>query len=635
MVRVQLLAAVVGIALCGHSPLCAQTDWPTYGGNPQGTRYSTLSQINGSNVAKLSKVWTFHMSPALRSDSGPTAETMEAHGPLGRTGEATPLVVNGRMYLTTPFNQVVALEPETGKLLWAYDLRGGNPAVRGLEYYGGDKQTPPQVVFGTTDAKLISLNAITGKPVPGFGNEGVVDLKEGILNGFPNAFYDLSSPPVIYRDLVITGAHTQEAPSLGAAGDTRAWDMHTGKLVWQFHSVPQPGETGHDTWEGESWKGRSGTNVWGMMTVDVERGIVYMPFGQSTYDYYGGDRKGANLFGNCLVALDAKTGKLKWYFQTVHHDIWDYDVSAPPILFDVVRNGRKIPAVAEIGKTALLYILDRRTGKPIYGVEERTAPASDVEGEQSWPTQPFPLKPAALARNSFKADEIAKLTPEHEKYCTELLAKEGGMRNRGPFTPYGGASLAVVFPGTLGGANWNPMSFDPKLGYLFINTQDVGGIGKIVKNKEGSRTPYSRTSPLGPVGRFWDRDKGWPCQQPPWGRLFAVNVNTGDIAWESVLGVTDDLPEGKQKTGRPNIGGSLATAGGLVFIGATTDSRFRAFDSRTGSELWVAKMEASAHSAPMTFPGKDGKQYVVVVATGGGFLGDTPSSDVVTAFALP
>ena len=634
MTRVFTPVTLFGIIVCCTLPVAAQTDWPTFGHDPAGTRYSPLAQINATNVTRLNRVWTFHMSPDLRGDSGPTAETMEAHGPIGRAGEATPLVINGRMYLTTPYNQVVALEPETGKLIWAYALTGANPAVRGLEYYSGDKQSPPQIVFGTSDAKLISLNANTGKPVPGFGNEGMVDLKQGVMNGFPNAFYDLSSPPIVYKDLVITGAHTQESPSLGAAGDTRAWDMHTGKLVWQFHSVPHPGEVGHDTWEGDSWKGRSGTNVWGMMTLDAGRGVVYMPFGQSTYDYWGGDRKGANLFGNALVALNAKTGKLLWYFQSVHHDTWDYDISGPPVLFDVVRNGHNIPAVAEIGKTALLYILDRRTGKPIYGVDERPVPASDVEGEQSWPTQPFPRKPGPLARNSFKADEIANVTPEHEKYCTELLSQEGGMHNLGPFTPYG-ATLSIVFPGTLGGSNWNPMSFDPKLGYLFINTQDLAGIGKVVKNKEGSRTPFSRTSPLGPVGRFWDRDKGWPCQQPPWGRLFAVNVNTGEVAWESVLGITDDLPEAKQKTGRPNIGGSLATAGGLVFIGATTDSRFRAFDSKTGKELWVTKLDASAHSAPMTFRGKDGKQYVVVVATGGGFLADTPSADVVTAFALP
>ena len=618
--HVLVFRILVVFGFCVLAP--AQSDWPTFGHDPAGTRYSPLTQITPQNVATLKRAWTFHLSP-------------DAAAATAHVGETTPIVANGRMYLTTPYHRVVALQPETGELLWSYTLAGdSNPAVRGLEYYPGDSQSPPQVVFGTSDAKLISLNALTGKPVPGFGNEGSIDLKQGVLNGFPNAFYDLSSPGIIYGNLIITGGHTQESPSLGAAGDTRAWDIHTGKLVWQFHSVPQPGETGHDSWEGDSWKLRSGTNVWGMMTVDTERGLVFMPFGQSTYDYWGGDREGANLFGNCIVALDAKTGKLRWYFQTVHHDIWDYDISAPPILFNVTRHGRQIPAIAAIGKTALLYILDRRTGKPIYDVEERPVPASNVEGEHSWPTQPFPAQTPPLGRNSFSPDELAKVTPEHEKFCTELLAREGGMHNAGPFTPYQ-STLSVVFPGTLGGADWNPMSFDPKLGYLFVNTQDLGSIGKIVRNKEGSRTPFSRTSPLGGVGRFWNPETGWPCQQPPWGRLFAVNVNNGEIAWQSVLGVTDDLPSAQQKTGRPNIGGNLATAGGLVFVGATTDSRFRAFSSKTGQELWVIKLEASAHSAPMTFQGKDGKQYIVIIATGGGFLADSPTSDVVAAYSLP
>jgi quinoprotein glucose dehydrogenase len=238
-----------------------------------------------------------------------------------------------------------------------------------------------------------------------------------------------------------------------------------------------------------------------------------------------------------------------------------------------------------------------------------------------------------LARNTFKPDELARLTPGHEKFCADLLASDGGLHNDGPFTPYGN-TLSLVFPGTLGGNDWNPMSFDPKLGYLFVNTEDLGGVGKIVKSTPGFNTPFMRTSTQGPYARFWDRDSGWPCQQPPWGRLFAINVNTGEIAWESTLGMTEELPPEKQRTGRPNIGGSLATAGGLVFIGATTDSRFRAFDSKTGAELWVTKLDASAHSAPMTFQGKNGKQYVVVMATGGGMLADQPTADTVVAFAL-
>ena len=611
-----------------------QTDWMTYGGDPGGQRYSSLTQINTGNVTKLVRAWTYHMKPA--SVAAKPAETTPS--PRGRRrggveSEATPLVVGGVMYLTTAYNRVVALEPETGNQVWQFEVKGGSPATRGLEYWPGDRQTPPRLFFGSSDGRLIALDARTGQPVQNFGNSGEVDMKAGVMNGYDETYYGLSSPPNIYKNLVITGAHTQESPSLGASGDVRGWDARTGKMVWEFHTVPRPGEAGHETWEGDSWKARSGVNVWGMMTVDTERGLVFLPLGSPTYDYYGGDRKGANLFGDALVALDAATGKLKWHFQAVHHDLWDYDLSTPPMLLDVVQKGRKIPAVALMTKMGLLFILDRRDGKPVFGVEERPVPKTDVPGEATWPTQPFPLKPAPLARNSFKRAELATLTPGHQKFCQDLFDKEGGMHNEGPYTHYT-TKPSVVFPGTLGGGNWNPMSFDPKLSYLFVNTQDLAGIGFIQKNPEGARTPWSRTSQFGPAGRFWNPEARWPCQQPPWGRLFAINVNTGEIAWEATLGITEGLPGEKQKTGRPNIGGSVATAGGLVFIGATDDSRFRAFDSRTGKELWVTRLDASAHSAPITYLGKDGRQYVVVTATGGGFLSDPSSADTVVAFTL-
>ena len=630
----------IWLLLTGTALVNAQTDWPATNYDLQGTRYSPLTQINKENVTELVRAWTYHMgksSPAPSPRVSSQQALLASHGgPRARTSEAIPVVIGDVMYLSTANSAVVALQPETGKELWSYHVDHASASTRGVSYWPGDKQSPAQVIFGTTDARLISLNAKTGKPVPGFGNEGVVDMREGVMNGYPDATYGLNSPPVIYKNLVITGAAVQESPSLGAAGDTRAWDIHTGKLVWQFHSVPRPGETGNDTWEDDSWKSRSGTNVWGFMTIDPDSGMLYMPFGQPTYDYYGADRKGANLFGDCLVAVDAVTGKLKWYFQTVHHDLWDYDLSGPPVLFTVNQNGKKIPAVAEISKTGFLYVLDRRTGKPVFGMEERSVPQTDVPGEQSWPTQPFPLKPPPLARNSFNKSEITTVTPEQKKFCTDLYTQKGEaeMINQGPFTPYA-SEMSVVFPGTLGGGNWNPMSFDPKLGYLFVNTQDLGGIGKMVKNKEGARTPYSRTSPLGPVGRFWNPDINMPCQNPPWGRLIAVNVNTGDIAWQAPLGIMESLPEGQQNTGTPNLGGSLATASGLVFIGATIDSRFRAFESKTGKELWVTKIEAGAHTAPISYKGADGRQYIVVTATGGGFLADPSSSDVLIAYALP
>jgi glucose dehydrogenase len=335
-----------------------------------------------------------------------------------------------------------------------------------------------------------------------------------------------------------------------------------------------------------------------------------------------------------VVALDANTGKLKWYYQFVHHDIWDYDTPAPPVLIDVVHDGKTIPAIAQITKMGLLFILDRLTGKPIYGAEERPVPKSDVPGEESWPTQPFPLKPVPLARNSFKKDEIATVTPEHQDFCTQMFNTDGAMINNGPYTPFQ-TKLTLLFPGTAGGGNWGGVSFDPKLGYIFVNTQDLGAVGAMVKEEDGASPAYHKGGTLGPFSRFWDSKKEWPCQQPPWGRLTAVNANTGDVAWQIPFGVVDELEaKGVHNTGSLNAGGSVATAGHLLFIAATVDHRFRAFDSRTGKELWVTKLEAGGHATPITYLGRNGKQYVLITA-GGGFSFDHVGSDSVAAFALP
>ena len=345
--------AVLGAVLAGTA--FAQTDWPTYGNDLAGTRYSPLKQIDTKNVNKLVRAWTYHMNPGR--DGASARSTSRGRGPgTGRPGRRrrTQLVGHaaGHQRRHVPdhgVQPVVALEPETAKEIWVYEVKDGAPAVRGLEYLGRRQgfarrrysSAPPS-------GKLVRAERKTGKPVPGFGNEGVVDMKPGALNGLENASFGLSSPPIVYKNVVITGAHVQEGPSVGAAGDTRAWDARTGKLVWRFHAVPRPGEVGADTWEKDDWKNRSGTNVWGLFTIDTERGILYQPFGEPTTDYWGGDRKGANLFGTTLVAVDALTGKLKWYFQVVHHDTWDYDLAAPPVLFDVTRNGKKIPAVGRV-----------------------------------------------------------------------------------------------------------------------------------------------------------------------------------------------------------------------------------------------------------------------------------------------
>lgn len=606
----------------------AQTDWPTYGYDPAGTRYSPIQQINHNNVTQIQRVWTYH-----------TGEVPSASGPRGQRQtafEATPIVVDGVLYFSTPANRVIALDPVTGHALWTFDPQTKTHksiqyhAHRGVSYWPGDGDDPARILLGTLDGRLIALNAKTGVPVPGFGTEGEINLRDGVADEFPDAVYAITSPPAIYRGLVITGAEVPESPGHGPWGDIRAWDIRTGKLVWTFHTVPRPGEPGHETWQRDDWKHRTGVNVWTGFTVDTQTGAVFLAIGSPAYDFYGGDRKGANLYGDSVVALNAATGTLLWYYQLVHHDIWDYDPPAPPALITVQRDAQKIPAVVEVTKMGLVFILDRRNGSPLFPVEERPVPRSEVPGEASWPTQPIPLKPPPLSRSSITAADITNVTPESHQFCADLFSK---LQNQGRYTPYG-RSLTVVFPGTLGGATWSGVSYDPILGYIFLNTNEVGAIGQMVQQSPGSATAWRRASPLGEYGRFWDPNL-WPCQKPPWGLLTAINVNNGEIAWRVPLGTVDVLEtRGLRQTGALNIGGSIATAGGLVFMAATNDSRFRAFDSRTGQELWSAKIDASGHATPMTYVGRDGRQYVVIAAGGGGFFGSKPS-DALVAFALP
>jgi quinoprotein glucose dehydrogenase len=629
--RIQSLALLSGAALL---PLYGQKDWPVYGHDPGGMRYSPLKQINTRNVAKLHEVWTIDTQAPVTQTAAPPPGAAGRGGagggrggaPRRRGSESTPLVINGVMYLGTGYSRVLALEPETGRKIWEYE-GPHNPPLRGLAYWPGDAQRPPQIVFASTDGWLISLNAATGKLVPGFGNEGMVNMKEGFPEKFQNSYYGLSSPPTIYKDLVITGAHTQEAPSLGPPGDIRAWDMKTGKLAWTFHTIPRPGEANHDAWQEDQWADRSGANPWGIMTLDAERGMLFAGIGTPTRDFDGSDRKGSNLYGSSIVALDAATGKLIWHFQTTHHDNWDYDPSAPPALIDVVRNGKKIAAVAQTTKQALLFILDRLSGKPIFGVEERPVPQDNpVPGDEPWPTQPFPIKPPPLSRNSFRLDEVARTTPDHEKFCRSLLAAEGGALGSEPYSLYG-PRLRVIFPSWIGGGNWGGVSFDPHLGYIFTNTQDLGNFNKMIKSettKVWTRVPPDDRGLSADSSLFINPEKHWPCQQPPWGELTAVNANTGEIAWKAPLGSYEELDRmGVPKTGTRNVGGSIATAGGLVFIGATEDHKFRAFDSRSGKELWATPpLVDTARSVPITYEGKSGKQYVAVMA-GGGNTGST------------
>jgi quinoprotein glucose dehydrogenase len=623
--------AYTALAQSRSSATAPSKEWPTYGHDAGAMRFSPLTQITGANVGTLHEAWVYHMKPA------------DAAARLA-TSEVTPLVVGGTMYITTPYARVVALDPTTGKEIWAFKLPSGNPSTRGVEYWPGDAQTPAQIVFGSTDGKLYSLDAKTGEPTGTFGDKGVVNLNTPeILRGLPGRD-GLSSPPLVYKNIVITGGTTQENPPKGPAGDVRAWDMHTGKLVWTFHSIPGAGEKYNDTWAGESWKNRSGVNVWGFLSIDAERGIVYMPFGAPSVDQYGGDREGDNLFGTSIVAADANTGKYLWHFQIVHHDIWDSDLSGAPVLLDVKQGGRTIPAVAVINKPGLLFLFDRVTGKPIYGVEERPVPQTEVPLERTAKTQPFPLKPAPLSRMTMTAADIATVTPELEAACRKLME---GVQLGGPYLPVSYNRLRVQFPGNHGGVNWGGVSFNPQLGYLFVNTNEVGqlsGLRERDPSQSGPAQPDgqgNRVDPDGPYrgvpggGRFRDNASNMMCQQPPWGQLTAVDVNTGEFAWRVPLGITESLPPDKQKTGRPGNGGTIATAGGLVFVGATDDGRFRAFDAKTGKELWAYKLPGAAQATPMTYEGRDGKQYIAVAATGGGAFGGALTGDSLIAFALP
>ncbi len=609
-----------------------------------GTRYSPLDQINTNNVAGLAQAWFYGFNRE--------GKTIRGLSPTELYQEITPIVVDGAMYLPAG-DRVVALDPETGKEIWTYEVNDGLASFRGVSYWPGDRNSPPRIIF-TTARKMVALNARTGKIDPGFGREGEVPL---------TVPYD--GAPTIYKNLLLLGTNfygpgeRHIGPQLdqagGQLGDVHGYDVRTGKQLWELHTIPRPGEPGNETWLKGSWQNRTGNNVWAFaLTVDEERGLLYLPVSGPGANFYGGDRPGINLYGNALVAVDAQTGKVKWYFQTIHHELWDYNLPPAPSLIDIRKGGQKIPALVQVGKSGYMFILDRVTGKPVFGVEERPVAQGDVPGEWYAPTQPFPLKPPPISRVSFTKDDLVTATdttPEHAKACQELWDSAGGLYNGGPFTPFlyhedGKSSKpSLVFPGFTGGANWGGTAIDPKLGYIFVNTKDAPAVGWMEKNPkytpentEGLE-PYIRSGPRG-MGGFGAavRDSSGrslgtlPCFKPPWGRLIAVNAATGDFAWQVPLGISEILPPEKQHTGVSNSAGAIATAGGLLFIGSTSDSRFRAFESKTGKELWTVKLDHVATANPMTYRGKNGKQYVAIVAAAGGGAGTPPG---LVVFALP
>jgi glucose dehydrogenase len=642
-----MLAAPASGALAQGAKLPAN-QWPSYGQNPGGTNFSPLTQITPANVANLKPAWTYHYG-AGSSDLGDMG--------LDYRFEVQPLIVGGVMYITTPSSTrvkdlkstVTALEPETGKVLWKWEsplnIHGRGPA-----YWPGSGKVGPRLIFATDKGYLMALDMKTGKPAPGFGEAGRVDAYIGVVSEKVGETrrdtWAIPNPVAIYKNLIITGARPGEAMPPQPRGDIRAWDAATGKLVWTFHTVPWPGEAYHETYVGDEWKDRSGANVWSSMTVDEKNGLIFAPVGD-----LNGRAQGPELFAASLVALDANTGKIKWFQQTTHKDLYDWDLPVPPVLIDVKKDGKVIPAVAQASKQGLMFIFERLTGAPVFGMEERVSPKSDDTNDIAWPTQPFPIKPGPIARISMTRDEIPNITPEQYKYCTNFW-DTNKIVNFGLYTRPMLNNAVVTFPGPTGGPNWGGPSYNPSTGVFVINVQNTGsfraagpagrGFGGGPPPPAPGATPATPPPPLAP-GEF--RQAGFqyridaqtvlPCAPTPWGELVAVDTNKGEILWRKPLGLTEALGDKGLETGSRNLGGNIQTASGLVFIGASNDRRFRAFDAKSGAILWTAVMDASGHAAPISYLGKDGKQYVVIASAGGTSAGGRRMSDSLSAFKLP
>jgi quinoprotein glucose dehydrogenase len=601
------------------------TDWRATNFNNTANRYSPLDQITPQNVATLERAWSIHVKPA-----GYTGRLREQ--------EAIPLVIGNTMYVASPYGAIHALDATTGAEMWKFQLPDNDlPSKRGLAYWAGADGVPPSLIFGGLAGGLYSIKAADGTLNTGFGTRGVVNLKtpEVMQTGMDVAYSMLSSP-TIYKNLIITGAGTGEGPGgsnggSGPAGDTRAFDARTGRLVWTFHTVPRPGEFGYDTWRENSAKNRSGVNVWGYMSLDEQRGILYMPLGAPNNDRVGTDRPGNNLFSSSIVAVDANTGKYLWHFQIVHHDLWDYDTQSAPLLVDLQRNGSTVPAIIIVNKTGLLFTLNRVTGKPIFDIVERPVPKSDIPGEEASPTQPFPVKPPPLAQMTASRDNLYKGEPQHQSYC-EHLVDDNNMKLGGPYQPTAPGRYSISPPGPAGGINFWGASYDPRLHLFVSNINNMWQPMRLTLRPDGS---WINSGPLAGTRRFGDPERKLLCGPTPWGELIAVNMDTGDIAWRKTLGVSDMLPPGMQDTGRPSSGGVMLTASGLTFVGGTDDFRFRAFSTATGEKLWEIKLSSSIETTPVTYRGSDGRQYVTVVSTGGGLTGSAVTNDEIIAFALP
>ncbi|SHG88267.1 quinoprotein glucose dehydrogenase [Chryseolinea serpens] len=679
----------------------AYTSWRIKGGTADGIQYSALQTINKENVSNLQVAWTYR--------------TYDADTVNNRTQlQCNPIIVDGVFYATSAQLKAFAVNAATGKELWRFDPGEENAGLgvnRGVTYWeeGEDKR-----ILYSFGENLYAINAKTGKKIESFGTGGKVSLKEGLGERAATLMVLSNTPGVIYKNLIIMGSRVHEGP-IAAPGYLRAFDVKTGKLAWVFHTIPQPGEPGYETWPKDAYKTIGGVNAWSGMTVDHQRGLVYAGTGSPSFDFYGGNRKGQNLYANCVLALNAETGERKWHYQVIHHDMWDRDLPAPPMLVTVTHEGKKKDAVAQLTKSGFVYLLDRDSGEPLFPVVETPFPPSDLEGEEAWPTQPIPTKPAPFARQAFTEDMINKMTPEIESWVKE---KFKGLRTGKNFIPPSKEGT-VIFPGFDGGAEWGGGSYDPETGLLYVNANEMPWILQMVDvrmkenawigislyrthcatchgieragdghvfpsllkanekfNKESLKQFILKGKGVMPAfthltekerdaiaryvlnleERTEDEKKGiferhpdilysntgynrfitpegYPAVEPPWGTLSAIDLNAGEIKWQVPLGEFKELKEkGVPPTGTENYGGTATTAGGLVFVAASRDEMFRAFDKATGKILWEYKLPSGGYATPSVYE-VDGKQYVVI-ACGGGKMG-TKSGDSFVAFALP
>jgi quinoprotein glucose dehydrogenase len=625
-----LAALLVGLAAAAGAQRPLAQEWPSYGGDPGGARFSPLAQITRANVGALKVVWRYHTGePVIDVSRQPALEV-------------TPIVVDGVMYISTPLGKVVALEPATGREIWRYDARVdprggyGDFANRGVATWLDATMKPGlpcrrRIFAVTVDARLIALDAASGTACHAFGVEGTIGLRQGlrIPPAFPQA-YLMTSPPTVINDAVITGSaiadNSRPAP---ASGEVRAFDVRTGALRWTWDPIPQAEtDPAHATWRDGSAKRTGGANAWSIITADQSRDLVFLPTSSPAPDYYGARRLGDNRYANSVVALRASTGKIVWHFQTVHHDLWDYDNAAPPALVSIAMNGKPVPAVLQATKTGQLFVLHRETGAPIFPVQERAVPQSTIAGEEASPTQPFTAITPPLSPHRFTVDQAFGVTPEGRAACREMIA---GLRNDGIFTPPS-VEGTLVMPSNIGGAHWGGVAADERSGIAVVPVNRVAAMVQLLPAKsfdltaarqESSRlrlgyeytlmedTPYvmRRRLLLGP--------DGVPCTPPPFGALVAVNLKNGERLWEAPLDT-------------PNLGGPIVTAGRLVFMAGTIDRMIRAFDLDTGKELWKTPLPAGGRATPMTYE-SGGRQFIVIAAGGGNEFG---TGDAIVAFAL-